>query len=465
VFGVSERKEEIIKGSWMRGLIVAGMLIGISALPAWSGVPTFDSGPTQLGAHWFGTVDDLYLWSSDGVQWDVAQIVDDAGVNRLFFQDGGVNNYYRQEDVDRVLADCPHDGDGHTDDGTDGHTDDGTDGHDTSDGDASDQSSPSPRPRPTVPAGPTPEQVYLNWVMANQLAYVQTAELSRARRSYTLISATEMAEYNRRMDQDRCFPRCTFYEPPAEGLRGWRYALTPEAWYGESRLELPGMDGAQTTVRMRGVGLNAVWLREAWTVTAAAGYEQVSAGGIFEPLDHEVGEVRLMPMYRVARQDTSAVDVDLIGALSLSRVRYDEELPGIARDTSYLAPGAGLALGRWVDTFGLLRAVYLYQPSYALGSDRRQLTGDREIEVHSAGLAYLRPMYSDGQGAWWSSVQGVYQYTPGLPPGWDEDTITVSGSLDYRQEKWGVSLIGEHTLEDDLQGKNWIARVLLHWNL
>lgn len=449
-----------MKGSWMRQLAMAGLILGLTALPARSGMPTYDSGPAQAGQYWFATVGTMYLWSADGVNWDTAQVIDDEGVNRIYFEnEQGVNVYYRQDDVDRILAgsppaDDPVDPTDPVDDGDSG----GSDGQDT----PSSGRSPSSR-RPPPPSGPTPEQLYLNWVAFNQRVYVQASELNRSRRLFSLIPS-ELDAYRTRLDPESVKPKCAGYEPPAEGLRGWRYTLTPEVWYGESRFELPG-GGARPTVRTRGVGLNAAWVREAWTVTAAASYEQVSAGGIFEPLDHEVGEVRLMPMYRVARQDTSAVDVDLIGALSFSRVRYDTETPDLARDTSYLAPGAGLALGRWVETFGLVRALYLYQPSYALGSGRRQLTGDREIQVHSAGLAYLRPMYHDGQGAWWSSVQGVYQYTPDLPAGWDEDTITVSGSLDYRQEVWGVSLIGEHTLEDDLQGRNWRARVMLHWSL
>lgn len=107
------------------------------------------------------------------------------------------------------------------------------------------------------------------------------------------------------------------------------------------------------------------------------------------------------------------------------------------------------------------------QPGLLLrvGAGRRQMTGDREIEVHSAGLLYARPLYGGGQGLWWSTFQGLCQHTPGLPLGRSEDSITVSGSLDYLQETWGASMVGEHTLEDDLQGRNWTARGMLHWNL
>ena len=111
-----------------------------------------------------------------------------------------------------------------------------------------------------------------------------------------------------------------------------------------------------------------------------------------------------------------------------------------------------------------MRAVYFFQSTYALGSQRRQITGDRDIKIHSAGLACSVPLWEIGGGVWWFGARGLYQYASDLPDTYDSDLVTVSSSLDYRRKNWGASITADHTFENDQTGRNWGARASLHRN-
>lgn len=431
----------------------------------------WDYGPGQLGNYWFASSGGIvYLSPNAGMEPRTeARVFDMAGTPYVQWRDGDQDFSWTMSSLlDRI-------GTGTGDGDTNGDTNGGTSDPDPVDGgdndDNGNDNAPVDRPRvrvtPTV-TGPSPEDLYRVWITGEQQAYVAVRELDRAQ--ITVEEANQIMQKTReKIAQDEkdeekpVVPKVASYSPPGEALRSWRYGVSASGRYGESRQRMP-LTGTETTVRTRGVEVSGVLSRGRTAVVTSGYVDEVTASGIFSPLDHEVAGVRSVALYRAVSQETGALDVDLVGSLSLSRVRYEKEIPDVTRDTSYLAPGAGVAAGGWLDGVGHLRAVYYYAPTYALGSNRRQVTGRREVQVHSAGLSYAAPLYWDTRGAVWMSLSGLYLYTPDLPEGNDSDAVNLSGELAYRRERWAVSALVDHTAANDLEGRNWNVRLIVHRN-
>lgn len=346
--------------------------------------------------------------------------------------------------------------------------------------------SPPPSSSSTQRSGPSPEELVkeLEELLAEQtsisrgIAAVQYEEMRRAMdRPLTWVVEDKCGAWHQEKESDsRHYCKMTGrekrekwslffrYTPPEEALRAWRYDISASGHYGERRVKLDEA-GGMAFARTEGADVNATFRYDRWLFVGGFSLETTEYPGLLKSVDHEVLGLNALAIYRVLVDAVEGIDVQLLGSLEGSRVRYEHDIPEIARDTTYVMPGLGIAAGGGFTSLGNLRGVYYLNSSIALGSGRRQITGDREIRVHTGGLLYDATIHAEGRNALRLGLRAIYQHVPDLPEGWDGDSFRVSGSLSYHRDPWAASVSAERTLGDSRTDDPWSVRLALYRNL
>ena len=465
-------------------LLLAACVL-LAGATAMAGPLVFDQGPTNFTAGgtdygWLATQGGTYYWSSDQATWMSGFVSNthpthtnpdgspyDYGEPILFFWDPVAGKYqgFHKLQIDQLLTTPPV-----VPPATGGVT---TSVPEDSAGDDGDDD--RRRTGPTTEM--TPEQREFLTRLEAWNRYGRLQEVRRTR--YTMKdewddpgsgigqgnlthTSGKSGVKSRRVQGDLMGVRPRF-SPPREGLRDTQYDVSATTLYAEERLRLPVGD-LRTTARTRGVKLNGRITRDRLTARLSAFHHDVSNTGIFEAMDHEWIGAGALLQYRALSQSSAPVGLRLLGSAVFSRTRYEDEIPEVAQDTSYLTPGAGIAADRAFGSWGAVSAVYHYAATYALGDDRRQVTGRRDIRNHAAGLSWTLPVFVRARSTLWASCRSIYNYTPDLPDEYDNDAVEISGELAYRRDAWAVSASVDHVLEDDTVGRNWTARLSVYRN-
>ncbi len=317
-------------------------------------------------------------------------------------------------------------------------------------GDCSDGSSSSSRKSSALPNGLGNDMIMMN---GHNLLEIQRAQTEAFNAINLALIISGPQEY-RLQGPKGSWDESRQYLPPGEVLREWGADVQAEAVYGEKSLRLPG-SGARVLAKTAGTEVAVRFSQDRLLVATGLSWESTSLGGIYSLLDHETWGLRGYLRYRALMQAVEQVDLDFFGGASLLWTRYEREIPGLTKDTLYLAPGLGLAVGRDLSSLGYLRALYFYQPHYALGSGRRQATGDRYLQVHSVGLSWNGSLYAGESFAGWLALRGLYQYTPGLPVGYDRDGVATAAELVGQWGQWSARVTADHVMANRNLGNNW----------
>jgi len=228
----------------------------------------------------------------------------------------------------------------------------------------------------------------------------------------------------------------SFYEPSSSGA--WTWVVDASAKYSVSESLHTFTPDAH--LRAWRADLNAHMVGDRLTVTFNVPYRQWKGYGIYElfDMDGESIGLNILPQYFIFREDSECYDLSVFAMGGYEHVWFKDN-PGFD-DMDFLNLGIGAMVAKSFD-FGRLSLLYGFLSRVNIDGDD-MLSGNKLLNTHNTVLSYSFGITDDIYG----SLQGIWQYTPSLPSGYDANTYKGRASLGYATESWMVEVAYGRTL-------------------
>ncbi len=244
------------------------------------------------------------------------------------------------------------------------------------------------------------------------------------------------------------------YEPSSSGA--WAWVVDGSVSYKNS--EALGMFTPNPHIRTWQADLNASMVGDRLTVTFNVPYRNWKGYGIYEffDLDGESIGLNIIPQYFIFREDSECYDLSVFTQVGYEHIWF-KDYPGVD-DTDLLNLGVGAMIGKTFD-FGRLSLLYGFGSRVNIDGDD-MVTGNKMLNTHNTVATYSFGITENIYG----SLQGIWQYNPSLPDGFDANTYKGRASVGYATESWMVEIAYGRTLnstnfrEDEIEfsaGYRW----------